>query len=274
MLELKVKPKQIDGITPYLYDVWYCGDKKALKYIEYHRRPLKIIENINYFTGLKVLDIGCDWGYLLMWIQHQFHDVACYGIDISDKNVEFGNKLARSNGYNIHLEYGNANKLPHEDNFFDYVVCTETFEHFFPPERINILEECYRVLKSEGYLLMTTPNKWGIAEIVKQFLGKYNIARRLIPMLPHPVGKEGFKIEGATKGDRMTNIPESIKSLRRKAEKAGFTVINQNAFIFIPEITPNCLLNFLCIVETALERLKVFNFLATTQYIILKKPPK
>jgi len=272
MLELKVKPEQIDGITPYLYDVWYCGNKKVLKYIEYDLRPKKIIDNINYSSGLKILDIGCDWGYLLMWIQHQFHDAICYGIDINSKSIEFGNKLSKYNGYNIHLEYGNANKLRYENNFFDYLVSSETFEHFFPSERINILKECYRILKPGGYFLMTTPNKWGVAEIVKQFLGKYNWIRKLIPMLPHPGEKEGWVVGDSPKGDRMTNIAESIKSLRGKAEEAGFTVIDQNAFIFIPEITPDGLFNFFRILGDVLERLKIFNFLATTQFVKLKKP--
>ena len=271
MLELKIKPKDIDGITPYLYGKWYCGDQAVLRYVEYHRRPLKIIENIDHSPGMRILDIGCDWGYLLMYIQDYFRDVFCHGVDISDKNVEFGNTVAKYNGYNIHLEYGNVNNLRYRNDFFDYVVSTETFEHFFPSERIKILKECCRVLKPGGYLLMTTPNKYGMAEITKQFLGRHELFRSFIPMLPRQIEREGFVPGGATKGDRMTNIAESINSLKNKVEKAGFTVIRQNGFVFVPEITPNYLLKFARLAESVLERLTVFNFLATTQYIKARK---
>lgn len=131
MLELKIKPKDIDGITPYLYGKWYCGDQAVLRYVEYHRRPLKIIENIDHSPGMRILDIGCDWGYLLMYIQDHFQNVFCHGIDICNEHIGFGNTIAKYNGYNIYLEYGNANNLRYENAFFDYVVSTETFEHFF-----------------------------------------------------------------------------------------------------------------------------------------------
>jgi hypothetical protein len=113
-----------------------------------------------------------------------------------------------------------------------------------------------------------------MAEMVKQFLGRFSWIRKLIPMLPHPKLKEGWVVKNSPKGDRMTNIAESIKSLREKAEETGFTVIDQNEFIFIPEITPNRLFNFFRIFEDILERLKIFNFLATTQFIKLEKPLK
>lgn len=54
---------------------------------------------------------------------------------------------------NFKLAYGE--KLPFRDNFFDYIVSTDTFEHV---QDINkTVNECYRVLKPNGKLLVMFP---------------------------------------------------------------------------------------------------------------------
>jgi ubiquinone/menaquinone biosynthesis C-methylase UbiE len=268
MLELNVCPKDINGVAPYMYEFWYRSDKKVLKWLEYERRPGKILENISYSPGMKVLDIGCDWGYLLMYIKKVFKDVECYGVDLHEDIIEFGNELARQNEYSINLRYANGASIPFDDNSFDVVVTTETFEHIIPDQRVQCLKECFRVLKTGGQLLMTTPNKFGIAEIAKVYLGKFAFFRKLCPMLTNKTGV----LHTTNKGDSLTDIAESIPQLANMVKIGGFNIQEHMGFIFVPEITPNKLINLAAAFENILERIKVLNFIATTQYINAIKP--
>jgi len=56
--------------------------------------------------------------------------------------------------------HGNALALPFVDSAFDTILCSEVLEHV--PEPARLIAECKRVLKSEGILLLTTPQTWGL----------------------------------------------------------------------------------------------------------------
>ena len=49
-----------------------------------------------------------------------------------------------------------AEKMPVEDCSFDLVLCTQVLEHCISPQRIA--DECYRVLKPGGVLIVTVPS--------------------------------------------------------------------------------------------------------------------
>ncbi len=50
----------------------------------------------------------------------------------------------------------NAEKMTIEDSQFDMVLCTQVLEHCDRPQRI--VDECYRVLKPGGTLIVTAPS--------------------------------------------------------------------------------------------------------------------
>jgi len=54
-----------------------------------------------------------------------------------------------------------AADLPFEDKSFDVVICRELIEHVSDEQKVY--SEIKRVLKPEGYLLITTPNAYSIA---------------------------------------------------------------------------------------------------------------
>jgi len=55
---------------------------------------------------------------------------------------------------------GDAQVLPFAGATFDTVLCNEVLEHV--PEPAVLLTEVARVLKSGGFLLLTTPQTWGL----------------------------------------------------------------------------------------------------------------
>jgi ubiquinone/menaquinone biosynthesis C-methylase UbiE len=67
-----------------------------------------------------------------------------YGFDLASKMIE----QSRTNSANykgVHFSKANAEELPFENDFFDYVVCSNEFHHFSNPD--NVTKEASRVLK-------------------------------------------------------------------------------------------------------------------------------
>ena len=50
----------------------------------------------------------------------------------------------------------NTDTLDFEDESFDLIILAEVIEHLYDPD--IVLSECYRILKTNGCLLITTPN--------------------------------------------------------------------------------------------------------------------
>lgn len=81
---------------------------------------------------------------------------------------------------------GSAMEIPLPNNSYDTVVCTEVLEHVQEPAKA--LNEMYRVLKPEGYLILTTPMYWPRHEV------PYDFFRYPYDGLIGLVKKSGFEI--------------------------------------------------------------------------------
>lgn len=55
---------------------------------------------------------------------------------------------------------GDVEKLPFKGCLFDAVLCTQVMEHVFSPKRL--IDEIYRVLKSGGFLFLSTHGVWPV----------------------------------------------------------------------------------------------------------------
>jgi ubiquinone/menaquinone biosynthesis C-methylase UbiE len=59
---------------------------------------------------------------------------------------------------------GSVLDIPFEDDFFDFIICTEVIEHTPNPKRA--IQEMHRVLKKEGVFVLTVPNNFWHPAIV------------------------------------------------------------------------------------------------------------
>lgn len=100
-------------------------------------------------TGHKVLDVGCYSGDISLAIKNNGNEVV--GLD---SNVTFV-KMAKERG--IPAKFADfEEKFPVASNSFDVIVAGEIIEHIYHTEKF--LQECHRVLKKGGELVITTPN--------------------------------------------------------------------------------------------------------------------
>jgi SAM-dependent methyltransferase len=104
-----------------------------------------------HVVGKVVLDIACGTGYGVGLLRCRANFVA--GVDIDYDAVRSAQNEC---GDNAAVLLGNGLGLPFADGTFDVVTSFETLEHLH--ERRTFLAELKRVLRSDGKLLLSTPN--------------------------------------------------------------------------------------------------------------------
>jgi ubiquinone/menaquinone biosynthesis C-methylase UbiE len=140
------------------YDEWHAasGEVKEVK-----KQDLK-----HYLTMLNLLkpspckklpDVGCGKGIFLFLASKI--GLQTYGIDISKVAVDIAQKMSPTSDIRVGL----GEELPWDDNFFDYVTCLGSLEHFLDPAKG--IREMARVLKPDGRALILVPNSFFIGYI-------------------------------------------------------------------------------------------------------------
>jgi len=177
------------------------GYETIRKQVDTFTWPL-ILSHVPIIPGMRVLDIGCAYGYLLK----KFDEVGCetYGVDISKHAIEMARKETRATLYVHDVDKG----LPmFSDEYFDLVTMIHVIEHLDSP--YNVLREIRRVLKLRGRLVVLTPNL-------------NSLARYLLKIL-----RREYKWYGFT--DITHKYLFTLASLKLLVERAGFRVITATA---------------------------------------------
>lgn len=126
------------------------GDE-YFKYEHLHRYALAA----TLATGKVVLDIACGEGYGSAIIANAAAFV--YGVDIDAVAVAHAEAKYVSLRKNISFKTGSTSAIPLEDHSVDIVVSFETIEHHDAHEQM--MKEIKRVLKPDGVLLISSPNR-------------------------------------------------------------------------------------------------------------------
>ena len=150
------------------WDSWAKSfDRKIYDFFRFMQKrtiSLTTLKEKDYF-----LDIGCGTG----WAVHNASKIVkengkAFGIDLSPKMIEIA-KANSPNNQNVFFFQANAENLPFEDNFFEFIICTNSFHHYLDP--LKVLDEIFRVLKKEGeiYILDVTTDGFLAKMLDKRF---------------------------------------------------------------------------------------------------------
>ena len=123
---------------------------REIWYEHFHRYTLAM----SWCVNMHVLDAACGEGYGSAILAASAGSVA--GVDISEKTIEHARQ--RYEGMeNLSFQVADCTSLPFAEHEFDRVVSFETLEHLAEQDRL--LAEFSRVLKPEGVLILSSPDK-------------------------------------------------------------------------------------------------------------------
>lgn len=141
-----------------------------------------IKRSVSLFQAGPTLDVGCG---TMPWKDLFVENIPYHGLEINQtRNLE-----------NPNVDYlYDGTTFPVGSNVYSVVVCFQVLEHSFEPERM--LNECNRVLRQGGSLLLTVPFIWPEHEQPwdSQRFTSYGLVDRL--------AKSGFQVKSMIK----TNI--------------------------------------------------------------------
>jgi ubiquinone/menaquinone biosynthesis C-methylase UbiE len=143
-----------------------AGDFKQAHVLNgyHHFRRLELTLSFLSRLGknLLILDAGCGDG---LQIEHYSQSGRAYGMDISWTRLKRAQE--RLNGCPLFL--ADLFDIPVKANRFDVVILGEVIEHMEEPH--SVLAEIHRVLKPSGHLILDTPSKSNIADIILRMWG-------------------------------------------------------------------------------------------------------
>ena len=125
---------------------------------------------LSLVKGKVVLDIASGSGYGTYLLSSAA--AMAYGVEIDRAAVDYSRE--RYAGTNLRYLQGSVDSIPLEDNSVDVVVSFETIEHVGAELQIRMMEEIRRVLKDDGILFISSPDKRYYSE-ERGFVNPYHV---------------------------------------------------------------------------------------------------
>jgi SAM-dependent methyltransferase len=122
-----------------------------------------------WVRGKRVLDVACGEGYGSALLARSAAHVT--GVDIAQPAIDHA-RATYAGMANLRFERASCTELPLPDASIDVAVTFETIEHITAQERF--LDELARVLKPDGVLVLSCPNKLEYSD-KRNFQNEYHV---------------------------------------------------------------------------------------------------
>lgn len=137
----------------------YCKDSKYIYWtaVTTPWRGKRVVQiALKYLnTNTNILDVGSSQGLTLGYLAQVFPKIE--GIDIDQKAIVVASQRLKLLGLKTRISYYTGDKLPFKSKSFGGIISTEVFEHV--ENRQKYIKELSRVLKPNGILIISSPNK-------------------------------------------------------------------------------------------------------------------
>ncbi|MFC5385738.1 class I SAM-dependent methyltransferase [Aquamicrobium segne] len=140
-----------------------------------------IAAKMNIRPGQNVLDIGCGWGGMALYIARAF-EVHVLGVTLSSEQHQLASERAQAEGleHNVHFEIRDYRDLSER---FDRIVSVGMFEHVGVTQYQTFFDKCATLLKPDGVMLMHTIGRTAPPTTTNAFIRKHIFPGGYIPAL-------------------------------------------------------------------------------------------
>ncbi|WP_116091050.1 SAM-dependent methyltransferase [Sphingomonas crusticola] len=140
-----------------------------------------IAAKLNLRPGLKVLDIGCGWGGMALYL-HEKTGVEVLGITLSEEQLKIARERAQKAGVadKVRFELIDYRKVTGK---FDRIVSVGMYEHVGPAHFRTYIAKCRSLLVEDGVMLLHTIGRIGTRRTTDTWTTKYIFPGGYIPTL-------------------------------------------------------------------------------------------
>ncbi|MGI8705846.1 MAG: class I SAM-dependent methyltransferase [Sphingomicrobium sp.] len=141
-----------------------------------------IAAKLDLKPGLKMLDIGCGWGGMALYL-HKVAKVDVLGITLSERQLAVARRRAEEAGVSDHVRFELIDYRSVEGQF-DRIVSVGMFEHVGLAHYDSFFAKCRDLLKLDGVMLLHTIGRLGSSSGAPDpFTDKYIFPGYHIPSL-------------------------------------------------------------------------------------------
>jgi cyclopropane-fatty-acyl-phospholipid synthase len=131
-----------------------------------------IAAKLNLKPGNRVLDIGCGWGGLALYLARAVEGVEVLGVTLSEEQLKVARRRAEEAGLSdrVTFELRDYRRVTER---FDRIVSVGMFEHVGPPNYKTFFRKCRAILADDGAMLLHTIGRLGAPGQTDPWTRKY-----------------------------------------------------------------------------------------------------
>jgi cyclopropane-fatty-acyl-phospholipid synthase len=179
------------NLTRRLYELFLDEDRQYT--MAYYRDPSNSLEQaqldkkahlaskLYLKPGMKVLDIGCGWGGLALYLNRHY-DVDVLGIALAPDQIEFCRERAAEAGVSDRVKFELMDYRDVEGPF-DRIINVGLIEHLGTPHYPGFFRKCHDLLKEDGVMVSHCCGRMGEPGVTDKWTRKYIFPGGYIPAL-------------------------------------------------------------------------------------------
>jgi len=140
-----------------------------------------IAAKLDVHQGDSVLDIGCGWGGLGLYLARRF-EADVLGVTLSTEQLAVATDRAHEEGLENHVHF-ELRDYRHLSERFDRIVSVGMFEHVGVNHYNAFFDKCATLLKPGGVMVLHSIGRSGVPSATAAFIRKYIFPGGYIPAL-------------------------------------------------------------------------------------------
>ena len=159
---------------------YYRDASKSLEQAQLDKKA-HIAAKLHLKPGMKVLDIGCGWGGMALYLQRHY-DVEVLGVSLAPDQIRFCRERAEAAGVSDRVRF---ELLDYRDvtGRFDKIVNVGLIEHLGTPHYRGFYRKCHALLAQDGVMVSHCCGRMSQPGVTDEWTRRYIFPGGAIPAL-------------------------------------------------------------------------------------------